>query len=260
MATQLSKVSILSIKVLLLDITKFTQALYNDKDYPDKEKDYESIKRRVYEMSNIIYSYENPAMNIPELARNIDDPKYNPIEVFNKVILPVYKSGTVFESINDPDDKVFEKIKESIEEHTLRESTITLELYPKWRKCITIDYSDYLFNSGNGDIGFPIKGLSGNLQVLLFEKYISRIFPDGNIYIYTREECRYGYPEKITYLAFKDSSDIIVDDYDPEEDEDYPEPYVNTKDDISIRVANAVYDIMKNTTVYYVFNRYTVPW
>lgn len=260
MATQLSKVSILSIKVLLLDITKFTQALYNDKDYPDKEKDYESIKRRVYEISNIICSYEKTATATPGLMRDINDPEYNPFDVFNVIILPVYKSGTVFESINDPDDKVFEKIKESIEEHTLRESTITLELYPKWRKCITIDYSDYLFNSGNGDIGFPIKGLSGNLQVLLFEKYISRIFPDGSVYVYTREDCSYGYPEKITYLAFKDSSDIIVDDYDAEKDEDYPEPYVNTKDDISIRVANAVYDIMKNTTVSYIFNRYTVSW
>lgn len=260
MATQLSKVSILSIKVLLLDITKFTQALYNDKDYPDKEKDYESIKRRVYEMSNVIYSYENPAMNKPELARNIDDPKYNPIEVFNKVILPVYKSGIVLECIDDPDDEVFERIKESIEEHTLKESTITLELYPKWRKCMTINFTRYLFNSSNGDIGFPVRNLSGNLQVLLFEKYISRIFPDGSVYIYTREDCSYGYPEKITYLAFKDSYDIIVDDYDPEKDEDYPEPYVDTKDGINIRVANAVYDIMKNTTVYYVFNRYNVPW
>ena len=48
---------------------------------------------------------------------------------------------------------------------------------------------------------------------MLFEKYISRIFPDGSVYVYTREDCSYGYPEKITYLAFKDSSDIIVDDY-----------------------------------------------
>lgn len=256
MATQLRKVTVAAINELLTDITNFSQALYSNKDYPNKEKDYESIKTRVHEMSSIISSYRGPVANKPELVTDINDPRYNPIEVFNESILPVYKSSMVFESINDPDDKVFERMRESIKDHTLKASDVTLEIYPKWKKRITIYYDCYHHDSDNGEIRTPLGGLNGNLQVLLFEKYLSRIFPDGNIYVCTKEEYRSGYPIKAVYLAFKDSSVIDLDDYD--EEEEYPSPFFRFKKDTTVRLADAAYAIMKNTTVYSIRNRYSI--
>lgn len=256
MTTQLRKVTIAAINALLTDITNFSQALYSNKDYPNREKDYESIKTRVHEMSSIIRLYETPEMDEPELVTDINDPKYNPIEVFNEIILPVYKSSTIHESINNPDDKVFERMRENIKDHTLQASDVTLELYPKWKKRITIIYNYYHHDSSNGEIRTPIGGLNGNLQILLFEKYLSRILPDGNIYVYTKEECRSGYPVKTTYLAFKDSSVIDLDDYD--EEEEYPSPFFRFKKDTTDRLADVAHAIMKNTKVYSVQNRYTI--
>lgn len=264
MKNQLKKISISAINTLLADIANFTQALYSNKDYPNKEKDYESIKARVHEMSSIILSYESPVMNKSELVTDINDPRYNPIEVFNKVILPVHGSYAIHEFIDNPDDEAFERIKESIADYTLKASDVTLELYPKWKKHIRINYIYDYITPNNGDIGFPIGGLSGNLQVLLLEKYLSRIFPDGNVYIYHREGdtfmSDYEEPEKAVYLTFKDSSDIAMADYDPEEDEYYPSPYFRTKGDIGARLADAAYTILKNTTVYSIRNRYSIPW
>ena len=263
MTTQLSKVSILSIKVLLLDITKFTQALYNDKDYPDKEKDYESIKRRVYEMSNVIYSYENPAMNIPELARDINDPKYNPIDVFNNIILPLYRNEGFFEEFNPVNDEAIEKLRSRIiDKCGLLSTDMVLELYPKWPKRITLEYHYGHYHPENGDASFPVLGLSGNLQRMLFSRYISSVFPKGEVYTYIyRDDYERKYVEM--HLALRGSSDILSDDeedYLDEDDDSVLDPYLRYKDNVPTRLADAVYTILKNTKVISIFNRHALPF
>lgn len=250
------------INELLTDITNFVQTYHNDKNNPDSDKMYESIKERIQGMSKVLFSYNLVSGYFRKVITDPSNPKYNPIEVFNNVILPIYKAGGFVEEFKPVNDEALEKLRSSIiDKHYLTSTDMVLELYPKWSKRITLEYHYGYSHPENGDASFPVLGLSGNLQRILFNRYISSIFPKGDVYTYIyRDDYERKYVEM--HLALRGSSDILSDEEEDylDEDEYDPEPYLRYKDSVPTRLGDAVYTILKNTKVTSIFNRYALPY
>lgn len=248
------------INELLTDITKLVHAYHVDKDSPNNNEMYESIKYRIQGMTDVIFSY-NPILSIRGLITNPSDPKYNPIDVFNNVILPIYKSGGFVEKLDPVNDEALEKLRSRIiDKCGLLSTNMVLEIYPKWSKHISLEYHYGYTHPENGDASFPVIGLSGNLQCMLFSNYISSIFPNKDIYAYLYKD-EYNKNTEM-HLALRNSSDILSDEEEDylDEDEYDLEPYLRYKDDVPTRLADAVYTILKNTKVTSILNRYTLPF
>ena len=176
------QVSRTRINELFTDITKLVQDYHVDKDNPANNEKYNSIKERVQEMTDVIFSY-NPTTISRRVITDPNDPKYDPIAVFNDIILPLYRSEGFFEEFNPVNDEAIEKLRSRIiDERGLVDTNIVLELYPKWPKRITLEYNHWYTHPENGDASYPVLGLSGNLQRMLFSNYISSIFPKGDVY------------------------------------------------------------------------------
>lgn len=247
---------------LLTDITNFVQTHHNDKNNPDSDRMYESIRERIQGMSKVLFSYNLVSGYFRKVITDPSNPKYNPIEVFNNVILLIYKAGGFVEEFKPANDEAISKLRASIiDKHYLTSTDMVLELYPKWPKRITLEYHYGYSHPENGDASFPIKGLTGNLQRMLFSRYISSVFPKGDVYTYIyRDDYERKYVEM--HLALRNSSDILSDeeeDYLDEDDCD-PEPYLRYQDSVPTRLGDAVYTMLKNTKVTSIFNRYALPY
>lgn len=254
------------INELSTDITKLVQAYHVDKDNPANTEKYNSIKERVQGMTNVIFSY-NPSPAPWRVITDPNDPKYDPIVVFNYVILPLYRSEGFFEEFNPVNDEAIEKLRSRIMDRSGLESiTMVLELYPKWPKRIILKYDLQYTHPENGDASFPVLGLSGNLQRMLFCNYISSIFPKGDVYAYIyRSDDKPDYVEM--HLALRNStivktSEILYENDDPEDtgNEYDPVPYIVYLDDVPTRLADAVSTMLKGTKTIMIINRYTLPY
>lgn len=254
------------INELSTDITKLVQAYHVDKDNPANIEKYNSIKERVQGMTDVLFSY-NPTTISRRVITDPNDPKYDPIAVFNDIILPLYRSEGFFEEFNPVNDEAIEKLRSRIiDKRGLTFTDMVLELCPKWPKRITLKY-DYEYNHPeNGDASFPVLGLSGNLQRMLFSNYISSIFPKGDVYTHIyRSDYEPDYVEM--HLALRNSaivkiSEILYENDDPEEtgNEYDPVPYIKYNDDVPTRLADAVSTMLKGTKTTIIVNRYTLPY
>lgn len=256
------------INELFTDITKLVQAYHADKDNPTNTEKYNSIKERVQEMTDVIFYYNMSLINPLRVITDPNDPKYDPIVVFNNIILPLYRNEGFFEEL-DPvnDEEAIEKLRSRIIDRSgLASIDIVLELYPKWPKRITLKYDHWYTHPENGDASFPILGLSGNLQRMLFSNYISSIFPKGDVYTHIyRSDYDRDYVEM--HLALRDStivktSENLYENDDPEEtgNECDPIPYIKYSDDVHTRLADAVSTMLKGTKTTIIVNRYTLPY
>ena len=252
------------INELLTDITNFVQTYHNDKNNPDSDKMYYSIKERIQRMSNVLFSYNLVPINPRKTITDPNDPKYDPIAVFNNIIIPIYKIGGFIGEFKPVNDEAINKQRSIIMDKLgLTSTDMVLELYPKWSKRITLEYHYGYTHPENGDASFPIKGLSGNLQRMLFSRYISSVFPKGDVYTYTyRDDYERKYVEM--HLALRDSSDILSDEeewyLDDEDDDSISDPYLRYIDNVPTRLGDAVYAILKNTKTTIIVNRYTLPF
>ena len=250
------------IRELLTDITNFVQTYHNDKNNPDSDRMYESIKERIQGMSKVLFSYNLVPGYFRKVITDPSNPKYNPIDVFNDIIFLIYKAGGFVEEFKPVNDEALEKLRSSIiDRHYLTSTDMVLELYPKWPKRITLEYHYGYTHPENGDASFPIKGLSGNLQRILFNRYISSIFPKGDVYTHIyRSDYERKYVEM--HLALRNSSDILSDEEEDylDEDEYDTEPYLRYVDNVPNRLGDVVYAILKNTKVTSILNRYTLPF
>ena len=250
------------IRELLTDITNFVQTYHNDKNNPDSDRMYESIKERIQGMSKVLFSYNLVPGYFRKVITDPSNPKYNPIDVFNDIIFLIYKAGGFVEEFKPVNDEALEKLRSSIiDRHYLTSTDMVLELYPKWPKRITLEYHYGYTHPENGDASFPIKGLSGNLQRMLFSRYISSVFPKGDVYTHIyRSDYERKYVEM--HLALRNSSDILSDEEEDylDEDEYDTEPYLRYVDNVPNRLGDVVYAILKNTKVTSILNRYTLPF
>lgn len=261
------QVSRTRINELFTDITKLVQGYHVDKDNPTNNEKYNSIKERVQEMTDVIFYYNMSLINPMGVITDPNDPKYDPIVVFNNIILPLYRSKEFFEEFNPVNDEAIEKLRSRIMDRGGLESiTMVLELYPKWPKRIILKYDLQYTHPENGDASFPVLGLSGNLQRMLFSNYISSIFPKGDVYAYIyRSDDKPDYVEM--HLALRNStivktSEILYENDDPEEtgNEYDPVPYIKYNDDVPTRLADAVSTMLKGTKTTIIINRYTLPY
>ena len=252
---------------LFKDITKLVQAYHTDKDNPANTEKYNSIKERVQEMTDVVFYYNMSLINPLRVITDPSDPKYNPIDVFNNIILPLYRNEGFFEEFNPVNDEAIEKLRSRIiDKCGLLSTDMVLELYPKWPKRITLEYHYGHYHPENGDASFPVLGLSGNLQRMLFSRYISSVFPKGEVYTYIyRDDYERKYVEM--RLALRNStivktSEILYENDDPEEtgNEYDPVPYIKYNDDVPTRLADAVSTMLKGTKTTIIINRYTLPW
>lgn len=261
------QVSRTRINELFTDITKLVQDYHVDKDNPANNEKYNSIKERVQEMTDALFSY-NPTPVSWRVITDPNDPKYDPITVFNYIILPLYKNEGFLEELDPVNDgEAIEKLRSRIiDERGLTSTAMVLELYPKWPKRITLEYNHWYNHPENGDVSYPVLGLSGNLQRMLFSNYISSIFPKGDVYTHIyRSDDEPDYVEM--HLALRNStivktSEILYENDDPEEtgNEYDPVPYIKDNDDVPTRLADAVCTMLKGTKTTIIINRYTLPW
>lgn len=252
---------------LLMDITNFVQTYRNDKNNPDGDKMYYSIKERIQRVSNVLFSYNLVPINPRKTITDPSDPKYDPIAVFNNIIFPIYKIGGFIGEFKPVNDEAINKQRSIIMDKLgLTSTEMVLELYPKWPKRITLKYDHWYTHPENGDASFPILGLSGNLQRMLFSNYISSIFPKGDVYTHIyRSDYDRDYVEM--HLALRDStivktSENLYENDDPEEtgNEYDPVPYIKYNDDVPTRLADAVSTMLKGTKTTIIINRYTLPY
>ena len=101
------------INELFTDITNLVQAYHVDKDNPANTEKYNSIKERVQGMTDVLFSY-NPTTISRRVITDPNDPKYDPIAVFNNIILPLYRNEGFFEEFNPVNDEAIEKLKSRI--------------------------------------------------------------------------------------------------------------------------------------------------